>query len=201
MKHFPILRLLAFGVILLTAMAFSCEDHNIPDPVTNCNRVDGTPRPFDCEFEMTKIEFLYPRTKTVAGTVTKADPNVRLPGSAAIFFSYNPRDGWVSSRWLVRATIKRIAQPHTSNSSQYLYRQILPFDYNNQHYESHGTNWGEILPDDSLQVNTWNIPMGGTQSFEMEYGIDGPFGGIYYVLVQNKNTSKLLREAPYNYTF
>jgi len=69
MKNYSLIKVFAVSLVLLTAMAFSCQDHHVPDPdpVIKCNRVDGSPRAFPCEFEIIKIEYYAGKTNRIIG--------------------------------------------------------------------------------------------------------------------------------------
>lgn len=211
MKHYSILRLIAFSVILVTAMAFSCQDHNIPDPVTNCNQVDGTPRAFNCEFEFVKAEFydIFQGSGDTSyyATATPANPDITL--------KEGERGRWILSYvsmfyfipLKVKVTVKRIA-PAPSGST-YLLRQDLLVT--SQGTEFPTTKDFSLPADEDLTPVNINVPVGGTYTYHTTYNFVGNAGysgndidyGLksdYYFLIQNVETSKSLRQAPYNYT-
>lgn len=125
MKHFPVFRLLAFTAILFTAMAFSCQDHNIPDPVTNCNRVDGTQRAFNCEFVKAvfynSVSF---RDTIVYGTVTPGNPGIEIEERYFNEWLVSSISGYYHTRVQMKVMIKRIAPPPSPTSISYLIRNI-----------------------------------------------------------------------------
>lgn len=214
MKHYSLLRLAAFSVIFVTAMAFSCQDHHIPDPVTNCNRVNGTPRAVNCEFEFVKADFYEIRSgigDTVRyGTVTPtSSPTIQLKEveqgrwilSYVSMFYYIPID--------VTVTIKRIA-PAPSASKSYLLRQDLAVYPGEVEFPT-TKDFYPPADEDLTPVNI-DIPVGGTYTYNTVYHYVGNAGysgddvnyGLnqnYYLLVQNVETSKMLTQAPYNYNF
>jgi len=57
MKINQVIKLLPSITVLTIALAISCTDHDIPDPEKHCERLDGTPRFYPCEFEIVKAEF------------------------------------------------------------------------------------------------------------------------------------------------
>lgn len=212
MKHYSMFRLIAFSVVLITAMAFSCQDHHIPDPVTNCNRVDGTSRAVNCEFEFVKAEFYEVRTgigDTVRyGTVTPG-------GNPTIELREVERGRWILSYVSmfyfvpieVKVTLKRIA-PAPSGSTGYLLRQDLQVTQNGAEFPT--TKDFSLPEDEDLTAVNIDIPVGGTYTYHTTYNFVGNAGysgsdvnyGLtadYYLLVQNVKTSKLLQQAPYNY--
>ncbi|GGN03795.1 hypothetical protein GCM10010967_43300 [Dyadobacter beijingensis] len=219
MKHYTTLKLLALASVFVTAMAFSCQDHHIPDPVTNCNRVDGTPRALNCEFEFVKAEFYTvdrypdnpPRYDTIVyATATPASPKVSIeePRYAAWIVSSVSLLYYIDLP--VRVTIRRIAPKPAGTTGYLLRKDFAAGGPSNVEYPTYG---GSLPPDEDLTPVNINIPVGGTFTYNtgyiwygaasdkppyINYGIDG---GNNYFLVQNIETSKLLRQAPYNYQF
>lgn len=220
MKHFSCIKLLTMAAILFTATAFSCEDHNIPDPVTNCNRVDGTPRAFNCEFEFVKAEFY--RTEWVSPGITDTiSYGTVTPGSANLEIKEPYYRDWVVSDVSqffympikVKLTIRRIA-PAPAGSNKYILRNNLrdavPGNPGPGEYSSK-SGW-DLEPDDELKQVSIDIPVGATYAYHQTYEFSGRFeygsnfiiyrlANDYYFLVQNVATSKTLREAPYNYQY
>lgn len=220
MKHYSMIKVAALSIVLLAAMAFSCEDHSIPDPdpVSNCNRIDGSPRAVDCEFEYVKAEFYrvdrftnIPDT-VYFGTVTPANPNLavkeQLYGDWVVSyisqFFYLPLQA--------KVTIRRIA-PAPAGSNTYLLRQDMrvgPPPGETGEYNSK-SGWFELEKDEELKAVNINIPVGGTYTYDMTYNITGrfeyngdyidyPVYPKYYLLVQNAKTTEMLKATPYNYT-
>lgn len=208
MKHFPILRLLAFGVVLLTAMAFSCEDHNIPDPVTNCNRVDGTPRAFDCEFEFVKAlvyNIGYFKDTIVYGVATPEKPDVEIKEEYYGEWLVSSISGFHSTSVQMKVTIKRIAPPPSPTAINYLIRRNLTINPDDNLLEY----FPFFISPDSLNLTHQkiDIPVGATHTFDTFYffgGYDNIFssynGSINLLPIQNKETTDILTQAPYNYT-
>ncbi|SDG73068.1 hypothetical protein SAMN04487996_122102 [Dyadobacter soli] len=212
MKHYSLLRLMALSAVLITSLAFSCQDHHIPDPVTNCDRVNGTLRAVDCEFEFVKAEFSELRNSNGDtlryGTVTPGgDPTIVLPEV--------DRGRWIRSyismfyflSMEVQVTIRRIA-PAPANTTDYVLRQDFTANSNNDEFPT--TAIWYLEPDEDLKPVKINIPVGGTYTYHTVYNFVGTAGfsgddidyrmtGDYYLLVQNVETSKLLKQAPYNY--
>lgn len=208
MKHFSILRLLAFVAILLTAMAFSCEDHNIPDPVVNCNRVDGTPRAFNCEFKFVKAVVYnigYFKDTIVHGIATPGSPDVEIKERYYTDWLVSSISGFYHTSVQMKVTIKRIAPPPSPTAINYLIRRNLTIAPSN--------NLDEYFPwytsPDSLNLSPEiiDIPVGATHTFDTFYsfsGFDNVFSSfnnsINLLPIQNKETTEILRQAPYNYT-
>jgi hypothetical protein len=217
MHIFSLLRLLAFSSVLLLAMAFSCQDHNIPDPVTNCNRVDGTPRAFNCEFEFVKAEFYTPNytkpgppTKDIYATVTPANPNFDIKEPYAGAFVFNQRVNLYFIQVPAMVTIRRIA-PSATGSNQYMLRKNIMTKSPTDPAESFSDfSYGAPIVDPAPV--TIDIPVGGTYTYEVTYGIAGYYedkpgyldyklpAPDFYLLVQSVETGKKLQQAPYNYT-
>jgi len=218
MKNYTTLKLLALSSVFVTAMAFSCQDHHIPDPVTNCKRADGTSRAVNCEFEFVKAEFYRvdeypynpPRLDTVVyATATPTSPNVSIkePRYAAWIISSSSLLYYIQLP--VRVTIKRIA-PKPSGTTGYLLRKDFNASTNNN--DEFPTYYGSLPPDSSLTPVQIDVPVGGIFTYNTVYiwsggaSDDYPYinyhlnGANNYFLVQNVETSKLLRQAPYSYT-
>lgn len=213
LKHYTLLKLAALSAIFLTAMAFSCQDHNIPDPVSNCNRIDGTPRAVNCEFEFVKADFFRvdyysgkPDT-TRYGTVTPGQPDVKLiePQYGSWVASYISQFFYIGLQGKV--TIKRIAPP-PAGSNKYILRKDLVSSPIAE-YDSR-SGFFELEKDEDLPQVTIDIPVGGTYTYDVTYDFSGRFNyngdyldyplfSNYYLLVQNVKTSQMLRGAPYNY--
>ncbi|WAC13313.1 hypothetical protein [Dyadobacter pollutisoli] len=92
MKIKQVLKLLPFTSILAIAVAISCTDHDIPNPDNQCERLDGTPRFYPCEFEIVKAEFAKGLTiNDIFATITAQNTDVVLPMQFAWYrFSQNP---------------------------------------------------------------------------------------------------------------
>jgi hypothetical protein len=213
MQFFPIIRQLSLCAILLTSMALSCQDHNIPDPPTNCQRMDGTSRAVNCEFEFVSAEFSRPSDGFVYGTVTSQNPNLTIP---------DPPDGFIvgsaSSKFAiplnVKVILKRIS-PSPSPSSQYIIRNDVETNFpwdpsgNREGFSRIGGGY-PLSPDDEQTPQTINVPVGGTYSYQARTSLAGLYIinnntiiyplNTYWLLIQNVDTSKKLRNAPYNYS-
>ncbi|MBO9613661.1 MAG: hypothetical protein J7619_13245 [Dyadobacter sp.] len=215
MKHFSFLRLITLLIVFFTAMAFSCQDHHIPEPVTNCNRIDGTPRAFDCEFEFVKAEFYRvaeygwkPNDTLVYATATSANPNVQIKEPRFANWIVGSRSGLYFIQLPVKVTIKRIA-PSPSNSATYFLRKDFRATSNGVEFPTYS---GNLPADDTHRQVKIDVPVGDTYAFLTSYvwsgsaSFDGKYmnyhidGGRDYLAIQNVETSKLLRQAPYNYS-
>jgi hypothetical protein len=111
MRALTLLRAVSLASILLAAMAFSCQDHHIPDPdpVANCKLVNGSERAFPCEFEITKLEFLRNNTSNVVRTFVPGDSTVGLPINASLRYVWGSMHAGISMTYRVRVYVKRIA--------------------------------------------------------------------------------------------
>lgn len=220
MKHYSLIRLLAMGAIFITATAFSCQDHNIPDPVTNCSRVDGTPRAVNCEFEFVKAEFY--RTVFVSpgvtdtisyGAVTPATSNLEMKEPYSRYWVVSDISQFFVMTIKVKVTIRRIA-PAPAGTNSYILRNNLrsavtgnpgPGEYSSK------SGW-DVETDDQLTPVSINIPVGSTYTYYQNYDFSGrfeygnniiiyPLASEYYFLVQNLATSQKLRQSPFNYQY
>jgi len=217
MKYFPIMRLVVFGAILFISTALSCQDHHIPDPVTNCNRVDGLPRALNCEFEFVSAEFykLDPVTgKIIYGTVTPANSNLVIREAYRGEFIRSSVSPIFSIPLKITIKIKRIA-PSPSGVNKYLLRNNVesnfPFDPTGNREGDSRFGGGYILePDENLEPVTIDIAVGETYTYEASTSWAGRYElanddkfiypvNTYWLLIQNVETSEKLRNAPYNY--
>ncbi|MCF2489947.1 hypothetical protein [Dyadobacter sp. CY347] len=202
MKTTALIKSACLSSIFFLAMAFSCQDHNIPDPepTASCNLADGTPRAFPCEFEIVKIDFMEKNAKKVMSTATQSDSNVTLNTAHAASFSVYGIQGYFRSSWRTRITLKRIAASSTPGPNEYITRDIRA---NNE------INDPITTPDSNFKKLSFNIAVGDTISFASTVFIEGGYrgGGNYSVslgylaTIQNVATSALLQKPPYNYTF
>lgn len=99
--------------LLIIAVALSCTDHVNPGEPgqSNCLRVNGSPRLYPCEFEITQIDVMKVSSNTdVYATLTPSNHNVHLLTTMA--FSY-VRNGTTTAtlQYKIRLHIKRIAPP------------------------------------------------------------------------------------------
>ncbi|WP_439585642.1 hypothetical protein [Dyadobacter bucti] len=120
MKIEQVLKLLPFTAILAIAVAISCTDHDIPDPDKQCERSDGTPRFYPCEFEIVKAEFAKGLTiNDIFATITPQNTDVVLPMQFAWYrFSQNPNT--IDVTFKVKLHVKRIANASVQASSGYI---------------------------------------------------------------------------------
>ena len=196
------------------AMAFSCQDHYVPDPdpVSNCNRVDGTPRAFPCEFEITKLEFLKTTTNLVVRTVLPGSPDVQLPLDQAYQLEYGSQGAYAQVVFRVLLHIKRIANASFQPVGGYEVSQFrisdpeppYPAIYNDIIGSGPG---GNVLPA-SPAKNPVNLDMttGETRVIESQVGFVYSFNpsqpkqvGAFYFSIVNNTTSLKLAAAPYSY--
>lgn len=213
MKLASIVQVISTTCILISAMAFSCQDHHVPEPITNCNRVDGSPRAFDCEFEFLKADLYELREGSkpnVKDTIviasispTSSIATIKEPWYAAWIFS--PQGMRYSLLMDVRVTIKRVAPPANGSDLYLLRNNFTAFEK-----LEYGTYGNTIPGDESLTPVKIDIPVGGTYTYSLPYQwlgdatdkgkyIDYNLKSDYYLLIQNVATSELLRQAPYNY--
>lgn len=213
-----IIRLLALSGVFFLAMAFSCQDHNIPDPpVTNCKRVDGTQRAFDCEFEFVKAEFYTsdytkpgPPTKDIYATVTPGNPNFDIKEPRWGAYIFNQRVDLYLGQFPATVTIRRIA-PSATGSNQYILRNNIATNSPTDPSEffSDLSYGAPIVDPDPVTIN---IPVGGTYTYDINFIMAGSYiersnyleyvipGNDLYLLVQSMETANKLKQAPYNYT-
>lgn len=210
MKKFPVIKVLASFAILLTTMAFSCQDHHVtdPDPVSNCNRVDGTPRAFPCEFEISKIEIFEKNTDHIIETIS---PH-RLQGGLSMLhaISTQPLSGHTQyvMTYRTKIYIKRITNSPLPSWNKYKVITMQPFNSPDR-------------PDNILfpypivnDVNSYQEiplwPIGETKIFESNIlfltsrvvtQTSILFGNpILYCFIVNYNTWEALATAPHNYS-
>lgn len=212
------LRLLVLSCVFILAMAFSCQDHHIPDPpVTNCKLVDGTQRAFDCEFEFVKAEFYTmnnsqsgPSKKEIYATVTPGNPNFEIKEPDYAAFVFNQRVNVYYEEFPATVTIRRIA-PSATGSNQYLLRQNIWANSPSDPTEGFSDfSYGAPIVDPAPV--TIDIPVGGTYTYEVSYGIGGYYedksnyldyklpGPDLYLMIQSVETGNKLKQAPYNYS-
>src|SRR5688572_26371059 len=130
MKTLRILKVISLSSVLMLAMAFSCQDHHVPDPVGNCDRVDGTPRAFPCEFEITKVEFLKKLTNQVSMTILPGHPDALLILGDAYRSFVGSDAEYRDVFFKVRLHVKRIANPTAQPADGYEIWQyrVTPMD-------------------------------------------------------------------------
>ena len=218
MYIFSTLKLLALFCVLLLAMAFSCQDHNIPDPpLTNCKRVDGTQRAFDCEFEFVKAEFYTknftqpgPPTKDIYATVTPGNPDFEIKEPRWGAYIFNQRVNTYLGQFPATVTIRRIA-PSATNSKQYILRNNITAESPTSPVEgfSDFSYGAPIVDPDPVTID---IPVGGTYTYDINFIMAGSYiersnyleyiipGKELYLLIQSFETGNRLKQAPYNYT-
>ena len=206
-KHFFLKVISAFSVVL-TAMAFSCQDHFVPEepetaifPANACTLNNGEPRPFPCEFEVVKIDFVYGPKDVIAGTATQADSVVHLTRAhPQTFITWGIHGGFYSF-WRTRVTIRRIANPVGHNSKEYIFREAF-----RGFHDDNRDPYPITPPDNAFEKHTIDIPIGGTYTFASGFTMEGgrptkpTLSQSPYILVQNVATSAILQKPPYSYT-
>ena len=218
MHIFSMLRLLALSCVFFLAMAFSCQDHHIPDPpVTNCKLVDGTQRAFDCEFEFVKAEFYTPNTtqpgpptKDIYATVTPGNPDFDIKEPRWGAYIFNQRVNTYLGVFPATVTIRRIA-PSATGSKQYILRNNITSPSPTDPREGFSDfSYGAPIVDPAPV--TIDIPVGGTYTYDINFVMGGSYiersnyleyiipGKELYLLVQSVGTANKLKQAPYNYT-
>jgi len=213
MKNYSLIKIAAMSAVFVTAMAFSCQDHNLPDPdpVVNCKRIDGTPRAFPCEFEIVKVEFLRNNTSQVVRTVFPSDPNVELPINAAKFYGWGSGRSYIFMQYNIRVHVKRIANPSFLPVGGY---EVMDYSltpayppYPPLHDDLIGP--GGWPPPGSPAANpvAFDMAIGETRTVEkmvtMQFNTEFPpvtlsYGPNIVSVVNNTTTIKLIN-APYNY--
>jgi hypothetical protein len=214
MKTLRLLKVISLLSFLLMAMAFSCQDHHIPDPdpVANCNRVDGTARAFPCEFEITKLEFLKTTTGQVSRTVLPGNLNVQLPIGDAYHFQYGSQRAYAIVEFRVRLHIKRIAKasfPPVGGYELIRYQLSPPVPI-------YGSLYNDILTEKGNEWMTPPSPAGNPITLDMAVGETRTVASeVYFILdltptsshflgqinfsIGNNSTARTLIAAPYNY--
>lgn len=212
MKLVSIVKIISTTCILISAMAFSCQDHHLPEPTTNCSRVDGSPRALNCEFEFVKADFYDLRGSSpndqdtvIISSLTPASPvaTFKEPWYAAWIF--NPNGMRYALVTDVKVTIKRIAPPAYGSKLYVLRNNFAAYE----EFE-YGTYGSTIPSDESLDPVKIDIPVGATYTYSIPYQwlgeatdrgkyIDYPLRAEYYLLIQNLETSKVLRQTPHHY--
>jgi hypothetical protein len=215
MKTLPLMKAVLLTSVFLTAMAFSCQDHHAPDPdpVENCERIDGTARAFPCEFEITKLEFLRNNTNSVVRTLMQGDTGVALPINASLKFQWLSMRTSMIMEYRVRVHVKRVANPSFQPVGGYevfAYRLSPPgppgFPFPPIHDDLIGTGlWAPPASPPDKPAN-FNMAIGETRAFETvlyfdfvtEIYKDYYFGKVIVSVINNTTNGKLLA-APYNY--
>lgn len=191
--NFSSTRLLSAILFLVLAFAMSCtDDHVIPEPVSNCNRLNGQPRAFPCEFAIEKLDFMSGSSNTAAfATLTSTD---------SLFERSGPYYSWDKTgtenfviRYKVRLTFKRIAEaPAGQDNQYYLYMTQGGIDMEDFLYFG-------------FDINTDNMAVGETRSqfYIIEYHLANWAPTPDYMrlfAIINRDTYEKLKQAPYNYS-
>lgn len=216
MKTRALVKIAAMSAVLITAMAFSCQDHHIPDPVIHCERVDGSPRAFPCEFEIVKLEFLRGTTNQVVSTFLPGDTTVALPINASQAYFWLSMHSSVYLQYRVRVHVKRIAAASSQPVGGYelVYYRMAPIvpgypPVYDDIISAPGAvqSAGNTLPlSPAKRPVNFDMPVGETRTAELlvTLGFDyemlgGVYSGEMVIGVVNNTTALKLFGAPYNY--
>lgn len=192
-QKFSAIRILSTSFSLALALAMSCtDDHLIPQPAANCNRLDGQPRAFPCEFAIEKLDFMTGSSNTtVFETLTPTDSLFERKGAAYSWYKTGTEDFVV--KYKVRLTFKRIAEAPEAQDNQYhLYMTEGGIDTEDF------LNWG-------ADINAANMAVGETRSqffiieYHLSYWAPVPIYMRLFAII-NRDTYKKLEQAPYKYT-
>lgn len=211
MKSLGILKVISLSSVLMMAMAFSCQDHDVPDPVTRCNRVDGTPRAFPCEFEITRVDFLKKLTNDVAATILPGNLDFVLPLEQAYRFEFGSRREYAQVVFKVRIHVKRIATasfPVADGYEVWQYR-VTPHGppYFGIYNDDIGGPGGNAIPEPTNNSPIkMDMAVGETRTVDNEiafvinyYPPQPKQIGDFYFAIMNNTTARKLASAPYNY--
>ncbi|SDG94946.1 hypothetical protein SAMN04487996_1265 [Dyadobacter soli] len=191
-QHFSASRLLSATLLFVLTLAMSCtKDHVIPEPVSNCNRTNGQPRAFPCEFEIQKLDFMSGSSNVTAfETLTPTDSLFERKGPYYTWHKTGTETFNVTYK--VRLTFKRIAEAPKGTDNQY-----------NLYLLRGGTDSEDFINWD-FDINTDNMAVGQTRSqfFYIEYDLaiwsPSPLWMQLFAIV-NRGTNEKLKIAPYNY--
>ncbi|TLV02422.1 hypothetical protein [Dyadobacter luticola] len=197
--------------ILLTALAISCADHDITEPESNCERADGTPRLYPCEFEIVKAEFAKGLTiNDIFATITPQNPDVVLPMQFAWYrFSQNPNT--IDITFKIKLYVKRIANASVHASSGYILDK--PTGWPSTIASLYSTAFFPPLHP-QVPIELLSLPLGETTvvisdaayHIMVEYlpPLNTPvytkFTGNVLYAFHNIETTKVLTAAPYDYS-
>jgi hypothetical protein len=216
MRALTLLKTVSLASIFLTAMAFSCQDHDIPDPdpVANCKRTNGTDRAFPCEFQIVKLEFLRNNTNNVVKTFLLGDSTIALPINASERYVWGSKHAYIWMTYRVRVRVKRIAAASFQPVGGY---ELMPyrlspegppgFPYPPLHDDLVGGPWGWGPPaSPANEPLDMSMPIGETRSFvlslELQFDTEtqhGSYFGNHLVGIVNNTTARTLLAAPHNY--
>jgi hypothetical protein len=120
MKINRLFKLLPSITILTIALAISCTEHLTPDTNKLCERSDGTPRFYPCEFEIVKAEFAKGLTiNDIFATITPQNPDVVLPMQFA-WYHFNQNPNTIDVTFKVKLHVKRVANASINPISGYV---------------------------------------------------------------------------------
>ena len=210
MKTLRLLKVISLSSVLMMAMAFSCQDHHVPEPVSNCERVDGTPRAFPCEFEITKLEFLRTNTSQVVKTVLPGSPVVQLPLNDAYHFQYGSQREYAIVDYRVRIHVKRIAnasfQPVGGYEVMYYQLSLPDPPYPPLYNDIIGPSGWPLPASPATKPVVLDMAVGETRTVETMLNLQFSFSvpshqilGDIVIGIVNNTTARTLIAAPYNY--
>lgn len=205
-----LVKLMSSSAILAIALAISCTDHDITEPESNCQRADGTPRYYPCEFEIVKAEFAKGLTiNDIFATITPNDPIVVLPMQYAWYrFSQNPNT--IDVTYKLKLHVKRIANASMHANSGYVLDK--PTGWPSTIASLYSTAFfPPIHP--QVPIELLSLPLGDTTVIisDAAYHITVQYspphntpaytdftGNVLYAF-NNIETTKVLAAAPHNY--
>ncbi|WP_342083632.1 hypothetical protein [Dyadobacter sp. OTU695] len=216
MSASDLLRVISLSSVLLTAMAFSCQDHNVPDPepVANCKRIDGTDRALPCEFEITKLEFLRNNTNNVVRTFLPGDSTIGLPINASLRYVWGSMHAGLQMTYRMRVYVKRIAPASFQPVGGYEIQPYqlspsgppgdpLPPIWDDLIGGPYGLNPPAATANDPLDMS---MAVGETRSYvttlDLMYNVEylqGQYFGHLMIGIINNTTALTLLAPPYNY--
>lgn len=191
-KKYTAVRLFSAFVMFAVAVTMSCTDHVNPDPepVAHCNRLNGQPRAFPCEFEIEKLEFMSGSSNTVVfETLTPTDSLFQLSGP---YYSWEKTGTETYKvRYKIRLTYKRIAEAPQGVTNEYVL------------YMTTGGIDSEDFLDWASDIGT-DMAVGETRSefYIIDYNLaiwDSITNRKRMLSIVNLGTYNILKAAPYHY--
>ncbi|WP_342087672.1 hypothetical protein [Dyadobacter sp. OTU695] len=183
--------------LLIIALALSCTDHVNPGEPgqSNCLRVNGSPRLYPCEFEITQIDVMKVSSNTdVYATLTPSNHNVHLLTTMA--FSYiRTATTTATLEYKLRLHVKRIAPPTFPTPTGYWISESIA--------GGEPDDPSVLLPNRYYPAPILNMAVGETSLVFTRltyYTSDGELQGRpSMVSIQNPVTYQNLANAPNNY--